>query len=291
MKGYILLRAESREEAECISSLLPGTRTSESYVLLKPSSIKDMERAAGICGVKEVYYAFKYSSIKSISRRIAAESDGKRIRVSLLNGSDAELYELVDSILDAAKSIKIDEVNPERSYVILKLGGEYFMINYTLKGGCGRCRKSGTAGVFLNGTRESYVLLERLMTGGRDIIAYVPFAGRSFLIKVLSGLLSIYSRCTNRAVTAVICPLRSSPLDLEKMANALQAPVYLAGGELRTGFAVSIPSELLREGKADDRFIALGIEPADFIRCDMFSSSKFVLMPDMTVHKILDSLR
>ncbi|MGC8568662.1 MAG: hypothetical protein ACP5LW_01475 [Nitrososphaeria archaeon] len=290
MKGYILLRAKNKEEAECISSLMPDARATESYVLLRPSRVEDIEKAAGICGVKEVHYAFKYPSIASVSRRIAAESDGKRIRVSLLNGSDAELYKLVDSIISTARSIKIDEISPERSYVILKLGGQYFMINYTLRGGCGRCRKSGTAGVFLNGTRESYVLLERLLTGGRDIVAYVPFAGRSFLAKVLSGLLSIYKRCTNRAVTAVVCPLRNSPVGLERMAGMLQAPVYLAGGELRTGFAMSVPIELLQEGRMDDRFTVRGIEPADFIRCDMDGSSSFILTPDMSVHKILDSL-
>lgn len=290
MYSYIIVRAKSQEEALCLNKIIKKKSTIfNNYLLLESDDIELFESVKNMCGTDKVYYARSFSSTKDLATYIESNAKSKPINFIFEEGSQEDLYSLIDEYLRISKKGHISEVEPKEVFKILKINGLYHLVQYEVEGVGGFCNHRGKFSVFIDGNYESYSLAYRFLSNGIDITAIIPFNGNKTLFRNMILPIYLFSkRCQNRTVDLLICDLRRSNVNNE--IKTFSEPIFVAGGKIFKDMLVSIPLELLYDIKLPEKIKVTKTEfsPLDILKCAIDNKTSFYNIKNSSFNQILD---
>ena len=242
MRGYIILKANSESEAECLSSKVNGQKFGDK-ILVKTKSVEQIENIKNLCGVRFAYYCFEFNNIDSLANYVERTRSSKEINFKVLDGSEEDLYRLVESFLKITKEAKVTEIDPKEVFEVIPLGNKFYLVQYALEGPGGNCKRKGKASVFVDGTPESYALFYALFVAGYDIDAYLPSLPKVEMMKVLYSLSSLLTSCSDRSVNVLICSEEKGCDESIKVEEGAQ--IYTVKEQLSKFGMLYIPPEII----------------------------------------------
>jgi len=249
MKGYLLIKSKSKEDASCLSKFVKDkSKIYNEYLIIAPDDLDYIEEYKNLCGVEKLYFTFRFSSTKDLALHIEKNKKGKVINFVLEDGSQKDLYQLIDDFLKVSKNGRISEVEPEEVYKIIKVGKFFHLVLHESEGPGGICVNDGEATVFVDGSYESYVLAYKFLRYGKNVTIIIPYKNdKNALRTVVISLYKILKSCKNRYVNLYVFDLNNE-VDKSSKAN-FSLPIFLPKGNVYNEKVVSIPAELLSDFK------------------------------------------
>ncbi len=251
MKGYIILKTKGKEEAHCIKKLIKIKSTIfKNYLVIKPRDLDSFENYKKICGVDQAYYAFRFNSTNDIAAYIEKNTKAKPINFAFEEGSQEDLYKLIEDYLHISENGRISEIEPKETFKILKINNLYYLVQYETYGPGGFCNEKGERSVFIDGSYESFCLAYKFLYNGQNLLAIIPFdKSKNELRNILINLIILTNSCQNRKISLYICSLDSPSINDNKIEAKIPSPIFMAGGSTYNGKIISIPIELLNDIK------------------------------------------
>ena len=292
MNEYIIIRTKNNEEANCIKRTIKkkGIILGK-YVLFRLDDVDLLENAKDICGVEKVYFAFRFSSSKDLATYIEQNAKAKPINFVFEEGSQEDLYRLIEDYLQISKNGRISEVEPKEVYKLFKMEGFYYLIQYEADGQGGFCKYKGERSVFVDGSYESYILAYKFICNGIDIDAIVPlYKDKNALRSILISLYVLSTSCQNRNINLYICSLDSNKKISDKI--GFPNPVFIAGGDIFNNNIVSIPIELLYGIKVPKKVktVKTKFELGNILNCKFDDGLRFTNLRKTSFNKIFDEI-
>ncbi|MGC9145849.1 MAG: hypothetical protein ACP5GS_07060 [Nitrososphaeria archaeon] len=292
MKGYLLIKSKSKEEASCLSRFVKEkSNILDNYLMIAPDELDSIEEYRNLCGVKKLYFAFRFGSTTDLALYIEKNRKGKIINFVFEDGSQKDLYQLIDDFLHVSKNGRISEIEPEEVYKIIKIGEFYYLIQYESEGPGGICINDGQATVFVDGSYESYVLAYKFLCYGKNVAIIIPYKKDKNALKiVVTSLYKILKSCKNRVVNLYVLDLNNEPDNSSKVSFSL--PIFLPKGNVYSDKVVSVPAELLSDFKIPVavKEINTGINYNKFLNFNFSESTQITDFQNKPYHEALDAV-
>ncbi len=294
MKGHIILKTKSKEEAYCIKKLIKEKSTAfNNYLVIKPRDLDSFENYQRLCGVDKAYYAFRFNSTNDVAAYIEKTTKTKPINFVYEEGSQEDLYKLIEDYLRISENGRISEIEPKEIFKLLEINGLHYLVQYETYGSGGFCNEKGERSVFIDGSYESYCLAYKFLYNGQNLLAIIPFnKSESELRNILINLIMLSRSCQNRKVNLYICSLDSPATYENKIEVKISSPIFMPGGSIYNEKIISIPIELLNDTKIPEEIKQIKSETIfhDPLKCNLKAGVYIIDAQNKPVNFIIDNI-